>query len=85
MRRMRQICPSCIATDATVAETESLIHEAIEFHLEGLKADGLPIPHPKQPRHIRRRLRMKHIPVSVTAYAIGSVLQQNRGHCTLTR
>jgi predicted RNA binding protein YcfA (HicA-like mRNA interferase family)/predicted RNase H-like HicB family nuclease len=36
--------PGCIATGATVAETESLIREAIEFHLEGLKADGLPVP-----------------------------------------
>jgi predicted RNase H-like HicB family nuclease len=36
--------PGCIATGATVAETEALIREAIEFHLEGLKADGLPIP-----------------------------------------
>jgi predicted RNase H-like HicB family nuclease len=38
--------PGCIATGTTVAETESLIREAIEFHLEGLKADGLPIPPP---------------------------------------
>lgn len=38
--------PGCIATGATVAETESFIREAIEFHLEGLKADGLPIPLP---------------------------------------
>ncbi|MBH0188818.1 MAG: type II toxin-antitoxin system HicB family antitoxin [Nitrospira sp.] len=36
--------PGCIATGATVAETESLIREAVECHLEGLKADGLPIP-----------------------------------------
>ena len=36
--------PGCIATDSTVTEAESLIREAIEFHLEGLKADGLPIP-----------------------------------------
>jgi predicted RNase H-like HicB family nuclease len=36
--------PGCIATGITVAETESLIREAIEFHLQGLKADGLPIP-----------------------------------------
>jgi len=36
--------PGCVATGATVQETESLIREAIEFHLEGLKADGLPIP-----------------------------------------
>ncbi len=38
--------PGCIATGATVAETESLIREAIEFHLEGLKEDGLSIPPP---------------------------------------
>ena len=30
--------PGCIATGTTVAETESLIREAIEFHLDGLKA-----------------------------------------------
>lgn len=36
--------PGCIATGATVADTESLIREAIEFHLEGLRADGLPVP-----------------------------------------
>jgi predicted RNase H-like HicB family nuclease len=38
--------PGCIATGATVAETESLIREAIKFHLEDLKEDGLPIPPP---------------------------------------
>ena len=38
--------PGCIATGATVVETESLIREAIEFHLEGLRAEGLPIPPP---------------------------------------
>jgi predicted RNase H-like HicB family nuclease len=38
--------PGCIATGATITETEGLIREAIEFHLEGLKADGLPIPPP---------------------------------------
>jgi len=39
--------PGCIATGETVAEAERLIREAIEFHLEGLRADGTPIP----PRH----------------------------------
>jgi predicted RNase H-like HicB family nuclease len=38
--------PGCVATGATVEETESLIREAIEFHLEGLKADGTLIPPP---------------------------------------
>ena len=41
-----QDLPGCIVAGATVAETEVLIREAIEFHLEGLKADGLPIPPP---------------------------------------
>jgi predicted RNase H-like HicB family nuclease len=36
--------PGCIATGATVAETETLIREAIEFHIESLKSDGLLIP-----------------------------------------
>jgi predicted RNase H-like HicB family nuclease len=38
--------PGCIATGATVAETEMQIREAIEFHLEGMKEDGSPIPPP---------------------------------------
>lgn len=38
--------PGCVATGATAQETEKLIREAIEFHLEGLRADGLPIPPP---------------------------------------
>jgi predicted RNase H-like HicB family nuclease len=35
--------PGCVATGASVQETESLIREAIELHLEGLKADSLPV------------------------------------------
>ena len=38
--------PGCIATGATVEETEQLIREAIELHLAGLREDGLPIPQP---------------------------------------
>lgn len=38
--------PGCVATGSTVEETERQIREAIEFHLEGLKADDLPIPPP---------------------------------------
>ena len=38
--------PGCVATGATLTETETLIREAIEFHLEGLQADGQPIPPP---------------------------------------
>lgn len=36
--------PGCIATGATVAEVEREIREAIRFHLDGLREDGLPIP-----------------------------------------
>jgi predicted RNase H-like HicB family nuclease len=31
---------------ATIEETEQLIREGIEFHLEGMREDGLPIPEP---------------------------------------
>ena len=38
--------PGCAATGATAEEAEAQIREAIEFHLEGLREDGLPVPFP---------------------------------------
>lgn len=38
--------PGCIAAGETREEVLALIHEAIEFHIEGMKEDGLPIPPP---------------------------------------
>lgn len=38
--------PGCIATGATVAEIETNIREAIEFHIDGLKEDGEQVPPP---------------------------------------
>jgi len=38
--------PGCMATGPTVAATENELREAIRFHIEGLKADGLPVPAP---------------------------------------
>ena len=38
--------PGCIATGVTIGEVESQIREAIEFHLEGMREDGTPIPPP---------------------------------------
>lgn len=38
--------PGCIATGGTIKEVEQQIREAIAFHLEGLREDGLPIPQP---------------------------------------
>lgn len=36
--------PGCVATGRTVAEVEAEMREAIAFHVEGLRADGLPVP-----------------------------------------
>ena len=38
--------PGCVATGATVEETEKSIREAIELHLSGMREDGLEIPSP---------------------------------------
>lgn len=38
--------PGCVATGPTVEATEKEIREAIRFHIDGLKEDGLPIPKP---------------------------------------
>ena len=36
--------PACVATGSTVEETEREIRQAIASHLEGLRADNLPVP-----------------------------------------
>jgi predicted RNase H-like HicB family nuclease len=36
--------PGCIATAATIATVEIEIRDAIGFHIQGLKEDGLPVP-----------------------------------------
>ena len=36
----------CVATGETVEAVEQEIREAIRFHIEGLKADGLDVPAP---------------------------------------
>ena len=36
--------PGCVATGATVEGVEAEIREAIAFHVEGLREDGLPVP-----------------------------------------
>jgi len=38
--------PGCVATGSSIEETESQIREAIEFHLAGLREDGIPVPQP---------------------------------------
>lgn len=44
--------PGCVAAGRTREETEHLIREAIEFHLEGLMLDGVPLP---EPTHMEKR------------------------------
>ena len=38
--------PGCIATGPTQSDVERTMREAMEFHLEGLRADGLTLPEP---------------------------------------
>jgi predicted RNase H-like HicB family nuclease len=38
--------PGCVTTGETIEETERQIREAIEFHIRGLREDGLSIPEP---------------------------------------
>lgn len=36
--------PGCVATGRTRKDAESMIREAIEFHLEGMRLRQMPIP-----------------------------------------
>jgi predicted RNase H-like HicB family nuclease len=43
--------PGCIAVGETLEEVKTLIAEAIEFHIEGMLEDNLPIPQPVSIAH----------------------------------
>ena len=38
--------PGCVASGSSIADVETRICEAIAFHLDGLREDGLPLPMP---------------------------------------
>jgi predicted RNase H-like HicB family nuclease len=38
--------PGCVATGDTLTDVEREIRDAIRFHIEGLREDGLPVPQP---------------------------------------
>jgi predicted RNase H-like HicB family nuclease len=38
--------PGCVAVGESLEEVEQLIREAIQFHIEGLREEGLPVPEP---------------------------------------
>lgn len=39
--------PGCVATGANRAEVEQEMLGAIEFHIEGLRAEGMEVPEPR--------------------------------------
>ena len=43
--------PGCVAVGETLKEIERLIQEAVEFHLEGLREDGVLVPEPSAVTH----------------------------------
>ena len=38
--------PGCVSTGKDIEEVENNIREAIRFHIDGLREDGLPVPEP---------------------------------------
>jgi predicted RNase H-like HicB family nuclease len=38
--------PGCVATGSSITEVEREIREAIQFHLDGMREDGIEIPQP---------------------------------------
>ncbi|HEX8322060.1 type II toxin-antitoxin system HicB family antitoxin [Longimicrobium sp.] len=51
--------PGCVAVGDSEAEVRALIREAIEFHLDGMREDGEPIPPPAS--------RVEYVKVPVAA------------------
>jgi len=49
--------PGCVATGPTVKETLLRMRSAIQFHIEGLKREGLAIPEPST--------KVKYIEISI--------------------
>ena len=39
--------PGCVAVSETREEVLQLVREAIGFHIEGLRQDGVPVPPPR--------------------------------------
>ena len=39
--------PGCVATGRSRPEVEQEMHDAIEFHIEGLRLAGEPVPQPR--------------------------------------
>jgi predicted RNase H-like HicB family nuclease len=46
--------PGCVAVGETKEEALRLIREAIDFHIDGMRQDGLPIPEPSSSSELVR-------------------------------
>ena len=44
--------PGCVAVAESQVEVEAWIREAIEFHIEGLRGEGRPLPEPTSTSHV---------------------------------
>ncbi len=44
--------PGCVSTGRSLEDVTRNIREAIELHLEGMRAEGLPIPEPSQVEYV---------------------------------
>jgi predicted RNase H-like HicB family nuclease len=55
--------PGVGVTGSTMEETEQLVYEAIEFHLENMAAEGEPIPEPSTTAEIMgiRTTELSHV------------------------
>jgi predicted RNase H-like HicB family nuclease len=40
--------PGCVAAASTIEETRALVRETIEFHIEGMRLHGEPVPEPTE-------------------------------------
>ena len=49
--------PGCVATGTTIENTLIRMNEAIQFHIEGLKKEGLAVPEPSS--------RARYIEISI--------------------
>ena len=46
--------PGCVAVGETKEEVLRLIREAIDFHIDGMRQEGLPIPEPSSSSELVR-------------------------------
>ena len=66
---------ACVATGSTLQDVEKNIVEALQFHIEGLKEDGIPIPEELNGEwepvfHLTTRAQLKYVDSYITRSAL---------------